>query len=108
VTAGRITEIHDADTARAELVKIYNDPAVPVFARFAQWERFPYEVGYRTHNGSRVVHVVVGRGASWVNALDNAERKIVRQRRGAPIRRPRTTRTHGALPFAGDLFGGKQ
>jgi len=103
MTPRGITTITSAADAKRELEKIYDDPAVPVFARFVQWGRFGYEVGYKDHDGHRVLHVVVGRGASWVNALDNAERKIVRQRSPKPRRKP-TRKTAGALPFAGDLF----
>jgi len=101
-----ITTIDSAEQAKAELEKIYADRAVPVFARFNQYERFGYEVGYRTHDGRRVVHVVVGRGASWVNALNNAERKIVRQRAARPplsleARRARRVKNQLDLPGIG-------
>jgi len=76
-----VTKIDSAEAARAELAKIYG-PGVVVFARELTHQRFPFEVGYRTHNGKRVVAVVVGRGASWVNALDNAERWINRELHG--------------------------
>lgn len=85
-----ITTIDSAERARAELEKIYG-PGVNVFARELRLSRFPFEVGYRTHNGHRVVHVVVGRGATWVNALDNAERRINRELHG---KRDRTRKRH--------------
>jgi len=82
------TAIDSAERAREELAKIYG-AGVVVFARSKPEQRFPYEVGYRTHNGHRVVAVVVGRGATWVNALDNAERRINRELHGKRDARPR-------------------
>lgn len=98
-----ITTVDSADQARAELAKLYADPAVPVFARFSYGTRFGFEVGYLSHNGRHVEHVVVGRGASWVNALNNAERRIVKQRATRPPL-SRAAIADRRMPYAGDLF----
>ena len=87
-----ITEIDTAERAEIEIAKIYG-AGVPVFARQVNIGRFPFEVGYRTHDGHRVRHCVVGRGSSWVHALDNAERRINRELHGKRDRRqPRPRR----------------
>lgn len=104
-----LTTIDSAERARDELAKIYG-AGVRTFARLNNYERFPCEVGYITHSGRGVVRVVVGRGASWANALDNAERKInrVERQRLGEHQKPRkkgSGKTRG-FPQAGDLFGG--